>query len=97
MQLGRVVGMVTGTAKDVCLSGHKLLIVDITDRLGEVVARHQIVVHAVGARIGDQVLVTTGSGARQSSSTRGSATDATAVAIIDEITIGSDGARKEST
>jgi microcompartment protein CcmK/EutM len=35
-------------------------------------------------------LVTTGSAARQSASTRGSATDATAVAIIDEVTIGSD-------
>ena len=90
MQLGRVVGMVTGTAKDVSLSGHKLLVVDITDGRGQVVARHQVVVDAVGAGVGDVVLVTTGSAARQSASTRGSATDATAVAIIDEVTIGSD-------
>ena len=90
MQLGRVVGMVTGTSKDASLSGHKLLVVDITDGRGEVVSRHQVVVDAVGAGIGDVVLVTTGSSARQSASTRGSATDATAVAIIDEITIGSD-------
>ena len=90
MQLGRVVGMVTGTAKDVSLSGHKLLVVDITDGRGQVVASHQIVVDAVGAGVGDVVLVTTGSAARQSASTRGSATDATAVAIIDEVTIGSD-------
>ena len=90
MQLGRVVGMVTGTAKDVTLSGHKLLVVDITDGRGEIVARHQIVVDAVGAGVGDVVLVATGSAARQSASTRGSATDATAVAIIDEVTINSD-------
>ena len=89
MQLGRVVGMVTGTAKDVTLTGHKLLVVDITDGRGQVVLAHQIVVDAVGAGVGDVVLVTTGSAARQSASTRGSATDATAVAIIDDITIGS--------
>lgn len=87
MQLGRVVGMVTGTAKDPSLSGHKLLVVDLVDGKGQLVARHQIVTDAVGAGVGDLVLVATGSAARQAASTRGSATDATAVAIIDEITI----------
>ena len=97
MQLGRVVGMVTGTAKDVSSAATSCS--SSTSPMGAVrwSPVHQIVVDAVGAGIGDLVLVTTGSGARQSSSTRGSATDATAVAIIDEITIGSDGARKEST
>ncbi|MGH8928969.1 MAG: EutN/CcmL family microcompartment protein, partial [Acidimicrobiia bacterium] len=31
MQLGRVVGMVTGTVKDPSLSGHKLLLVNLVD------------------------------------------------------------------
>src|SRR5690606_20002857 len=88
MRLGRVVGMVTGTAKDPSLSGHKLLVVDLVDGDGEVTDRHQIVVDAVGAGVGDTVLVATGSAARQAAQTRGSATDATAEAIIDEITTG---------
>lgn len=87
MQLGRVVGMVTGTSKDPSLSGHKLLVVDLTDGKGEVMKPHQVVVDAVGAGVGDVVLVVTGSAARQSEPTRGAATDATAVAIIDDITI----------
>ena len=86
MQLGRVVGMVTGTVKDPSLSGHKLLLVNLVDGAGTVVTTHQIVVDAVGAGTGDLVLVASGSAARQTASTRGSATDATAVAIIDEIT-----------
>lgn len=86
MQLARVVGMVTGTVKDPSLSGHTLLLVNLVDGTGAVVTTDQIVVDAVGAGTGDLVLVASGSAARQAASTRGSATDATAVAIIDEIT-----------
>jgi microcompartment protein CcmK/EutM len=78
--------MVTGTVKDPSLSGHKLLLVNLVDASGTVVTTHQIVVDAVGAGTGDLVLVASGSAARQTATTRGSATDATAVAIIDEIT-----------
>ncbi|CAN5786063.1 hypothetical protein BH23ACT5_BH23ACT5_08850 [soil metagenome] len=89
MQLARVVGTATGTAKDPSLSGHKLLVVDLVDAHGEVGQPHQIVVDAVGAGLVDLVLVATGSAARQTASTRSAATDATAVAIIDEVTVGS--------
>lgn len=88
MQLGRVVGKATGTVKDPSLSGAKLLVVDLLDGGGELVTPGQIVVDAVGAGVGDLVLVATGSAARQAATTRGVATDATAVAIIDEVTIG---------
>lgn len=90
MQLGRVVGKATGTAKDPGLSGHTLLVVDLVDGAGEVMSRHQIVVDAVGAGRGDLVLVAFGSAARQAANTRGVTADAAAVAIIDDVTIGTD-------
>lgn len=90
MQLGRVVGKVTGTVKDSALSGHTLLVVDLVDGTGDVIAAHQIVVDGVGAGDGDLVLVAIGSAARQTAATRSSPTDATAVAIIDEVTIGAE-------
>ncbi len=88
MQLGRVIGKATGTAKDPSLSGHKLLVVDLVDGNGHIVTPHQIVIDAIGAGDGDLVLVATGSAARQTAPTRSAATDATAVAIIDEVTAG---------
>jgi len=87
MRLGRVVGTVTGTAKDPSLSGQKLLIVDLTDGNLKVVTPHQVVVDAVGAGVGDVVLVIMGSAVRQAKNARGVATDAAAVAIVDEVTI----------
>lgn len=87
MRLGRVVGMVAGTVKDSSLSGHKLLVVDLTDGHNEVTDHHLVVADSVGAGIGDQVLVTTGSAARQAANTRGIPVDAAIVAIIDHVNI----------
>ncbi len=87
MNLGKVVGRVTGTVKDPQLSGVTLLVVEAIDELGAPLGERQVVADAVGAGVGDWVLVTTGSAARQPAAIRGISTDATAVMIIDHISM----------
>ncbi len=88
MHLARVIGSATGTVKDPPLAGIKLLVVQPIDEKRKDAGSYEIVADVVGAGTGDTVLVTTGSAARQPAGCRGVATDATAVAIIDEVTIG---------
>ncbi len=88
MHLARVIGSATGTVKDPPLAGVKLLVVQPVDEKGKNAGATEIVADVVGAGNGDLVLVAVGSAARQPAATRGVATDATAVAIIDDVTIG---------
>ncbi len=88
MHLARVIGSATGTVKDPPLSGVRLLVVQPVNEKGKDAGSYEIVVDVVGAGTGDTVLVAIGSAARQPAACRGVATDATAVAIIDEVTIG---------
>lgn len=88
MHLARVIGSATGTVKDPPLAGVRLLVVQPVNEKGKDVGETGIVVDVVGAGTGDKVLVATGSAARQPAACRGVATDATAIAIIDEVTIG---------
>lgn len=88
MHLAKVIGSATGTVKDPPLAGVRLLVVQPVDEKGKNVGGYEIVVDVVGAGTGDTVLVATGSAARQPAACRGVATDATAVVIIDEVTIG---------
>ena len=86
MRLARVVGTVTGTAKDRGLTGSKLLLVDLVDAAGAVVDADQVAVDTVGAGSGDLVLVASGSAARQAVSAVGLPTDLAVVMIVDELT-----------
>ncbi len=86
MRMARVVGTVTGTAKDRGLVGHKLLLVDLVDSTGSVVDPDHVAVDAVGAGTGDLVLVAAGSAARQAQSSMSMPTDLTIVMIVEEVT-----------
>jgi len=85
MLLGRVTGTVWATRKDPRVAGFKWLIVraikpDRTFADGFVVA-----VDAVGAGLGETVLVTSGSSARQTDLTKDKPVDAVIVAIVDDL------------
>jgi ethanolamine utilization protein EutN len=78
MQLCRVTGNTVATVKAPGLADYKLLNVK-ADKGAEFVA-----VDAVGAGIGDLVLVATGSAVRELAGLRGVAADAAVVAIVDD-------------
>ncbi len=87
MLLGKVIGQVWATRKDEKLTGFKLLVVrhvelDYTPKKTYVVAAD-----TVGAGVGEIVLITTGSSARQSELTEGKPVDAVISAIIDKLDI----------
>ena len=88
MKIARVTGLVTATVKESQLSGRKLLVVDIVDGAGKVQEAAVAATDTCGAGPGDMVLVAMGSAARLPGQTSGIATDATIVAIIDEINLG---------
>jgi microcompartment protein CcmK/EutM len=91
MKLGRIVGTVVSTRKDAGLDGFVLHLVrdlgsDMAPKAGLTVA-----VDAVGAGVGEVVLLTSGSSARQTEATQGKPVDAVVVAIVDSVDV--DGAR----
>lgn len=88
MKMGRVVGSVVASRKDVKLEGLKLLLVrdldvELSPERGYVVA-----VDAVGAGAGEVVLYATGSSARQTEITDARPVDAVIMAIVDEYDVG---------
>lgn len=87
MKIAKVTGTVTGTVKDSQLSGQKMLVVDVLDAEGNVVEGSVVALDVCSAGPGDMVVLTTGSAARLPPQTSGIATDATVIAIIDEITL----------
>lgn len=87
MILGRVIGTIWATRKDEKLNGMKLQIVrpvelDYKDKQGFVVA-----VDAVGAGVGEIVLICQGSSARQTELTHNKPVDATIMAIVDKLDV----------
>ena len=97
MFIGVVIGNVWATKKDDQLNGMKLMVVQRIDpadgkRHESIVAdgkRHESIVAAdrVGAGIGEQVLVVTGSSARMALSSPDIPMDAAIVGILDEVEI----------
>jgi microcompartment protein CcmK/EutM len=83
MQLGRVTGTVISTAKEPSLDGRKLLIVRILDLDAKDTGAYVVAVDAVGAGMGEVVLVATGSSARMTEATRDRPSDAVIMAIVD--------------
>jgi microcompartment protein CcmK/EutM len=89
MLIARVTGLVVATMKHDSLIGSKLLIVQETDVTGKSVGQPMVAVDAVDAGEGDLVLVTQGSGARQTDITANRPVDNIIMAIVD--TLQSDG------
>lgn len=87
MQLARITGTVTATAKDDRLVGHKLLLADIVDGTGKVLSPARVAVDACGAGVGDTVLVVQGSAARMSGALATVPTDLTTIAVVDRVTL----------
>jgi ethanolamine utilization protein EutN len=80
MQLCRVVGSTVSTVKAPGLADYKLLNVQPAAGQGD----EYVAVDAVGAGVGDLVLVASGSAVRELDGLRGVAADAAIVAIVDE-------------
>jgi ethanolamine utilization protein EutN len=86
MILGQVVGSVVSTQKDANLIGKTLLIVKSIDLAGNLLESLVVAVDIVGVGIGENVLVVSGSSARQTDLTRDRAIDAAIVAKVDSYT-----------
>jgi len=85
MIICKVLGNVWATKKDEKLSGHKLLVVRSGGGGGE--AETFVAVDIIGAGIGDDVLVSKGSVARNSLSEKDTPIDAVVVGIIDSLEV----------
>ena len=85
MIIGKVVGTVVATRKNDKLVGSKLLIVEPLDAMDKGLGRF-VAVDNVGAGVGEQVLVTMGSGARVGCNMKDAPVDAAIVGIVDNIT-----------
>ena len=87
MVLGKVVGTVWATRKDEDLVGMKFQIVKHVDLNYKVKETFLVAVDTVQAGVGDVVLVTSGSSARQTSVTKNKPVDAVIVAVIDKLDV----------
>jgi microcompartment protein CcmK/EutM len=85
MLIARVTGLVVATMKHESLTGSKLLIVQETDVDGKPAGRPMVAVDAVDAGEGDLVLVTQGSGARQTEISLDRPVDNVIMAIVDTL------------
>ncbi|MCI3029306.1 EutN/CcmL family microcompartment protein [Desemzia sp. C1] len=83
MQIGKVVGSIVSTQKDESLVGKKLMIVKIINSDEQESDREEVAVDTVGAGIGEYVLLTRGSAARNIFPNGVNAIDASIVGIID--------------
>jgi microcompartment protein CcmK/EutM len=90
MVLGKVIGTLVASRKEPTLEGLKLLVVRACDVDGNPTGAIAVAVDAVGAGIGEVVLYVSGSSARQTQVTQNRPVDATIMAIVDEIAVGSD-------
>lgn len=87
MILAKVVGTVWATRKDEKLVGTKLQIVRPVDLDYKLKDGFFVAVDAVGAGVGEVVLVVQGSSARQTVLTENKAVDATIMAIVDKLDV----------
>lgn len=90
MILARVVGTVVATRKDERLVGTKLLIVQPVATLDprQDDGKPLVAIDAVGAGVGEVVMVCSGSSARQTARTRDTPVDAVIMAIVDSLEVG---------
>ncbi len=95
MELGVVIGQVVSTAKCPEMHGDRLLVVNLVDPTREKGSRVapnpvcHVAVDAVGAGVGEWVLLTRGSSARLANKSP-QPVDLSIVGIVDEVVIGSE-------
>ena len=87
MTLGKVTGTIVATQKDEKLIGSKLMIIQDVDLDGNLLKTYNAAVDAVGAGIGEMVLIATGSSARQTEATKNKPIDAVIMAIVDIVEV----------
>lgn len=87
MILGKVIGTVWATRKDEQLVGMKLQLVMEVDLDYSLKSNFVVAVDSVGAGVGEIVLVTQGSSARQTELTRNKPVDAVITAIVDKLDV----------
>lgn len=87
MILGKVVGTVWATRKDEELVGMKFQIVKHVDLDYKLKDTFLVAVDTVQAGVGDVVLVTSGSSARQTVSTKNRPVDAVIIAVVDKLDV----------
>ena len=88
MILGRVAGTLVASRKEPTLDGLKLLVVRHVDVENSDLGSFVVAADAVGAGVGEVVLVATGSSARQTEATRDRPCDAVVMAIVDTWELG---------
>ncbi len=88
MLLGKVSGTVVSTRKEHLLDGLTLLLIEHCLPNGKGQGTFLVATDSVSAGIGEIVLYTTGSSARQTELTTGKPIDATVMAIVDSIDMG---------
>jgi microcompartment protein CcmK/EutM len=87
MILGKVIGTIWATRKDEEMVGMKLQIVKQVDLDYKLKDSFVVAVDTVQAGVGDIVLVTSGSSARQTAATKNKPVDAVIVAVVDKLDI----------
>lgn len=87
MQIGKVTGTVTATTKAEKLSGLKLMVVDVVDAKGGVLAPGHVAADSCGAGAGDTVLLTQGSAARMAAGLSSAPVDLAIIAVVDRVSV----------
>lgn len=87
MELGKVVGQVVSTARDIGLPNLTFLLVDIVDPEGKVLFPGQVAADTLGAGEGEIVLLVRGSSARMILEGK-PPLDLSVVGIVDQVTSG---------
>lgn len=85
MRIAMIVGTAVATMKDEKLRGHRLLLAQEADLEGKAHGQPFVAVDTVDAGPGDLVLVTEGSGARQTEATLDLPVDAVVVGVLDSL------------
>ena len=88
MLICKVTGTLVATRKEPTLDGLKLLVVRACDVSGEPTGASLVAADAVGAGLGEVVLIAQGSSARQTVATKDRPVDAVVMAIVDTLAVG---------
>ena len=87
MRLAKVRGTVVSTVKDDSLMGVKFLLVQLISDSGDLQDDYEVAADVVGAGVGEWVLVSRGSAARQQQRYAQKPVDAAVIAIVDTVSL----------
>lgn len=90
MQIGKIIGTVVATRKDDSLVGSKLMITQPLNFRNEIEGKPLIAVDTVGAGIGELIIYTEGTGARNATKKHDSSINAAIIGIVDNIDVWED-------